>query len=161
MENEKFKSVLSRFNCYYREAEALIASECSPNALSPVLKKISSYLSYLEKLVIKLSSAEPDNKDRLKNALKEQHVKKSVFDSKVNDFLECSDVTSTEIKSLLSAPRTLRSQVSMSVTTTSSNKVALAKADKQVALLKVTYLERQLNLEREETKIKLNAIGRR
>ena len=84
MENEKFKSVLLRLNCYYREAEALIASKCSPNALSPALKKISSYLSYMEKLVIKLSSAELDYKDELENALKEQHVKKSVFDSKSN-----------------------------------------------------------------------------
>ena len=125
-----------------------------PNALSPALKKISSYLSYLEKLVIKLSSAESDDKDELENALKEQHVKKSVFDSKITEFLECSDVTSTEIKSLLSAPRTLRSQVSMSVTTTSSYKVALAKADEQVALLKLTHLERQLDIEREEAKIK-------
>ena len=70
MENEKFKSVLSRLNRYYREAEALIASECSPNALSPALKKISSYLSYLEKLVIKLSSAEPDDKRRIRKCVK-------------------------------------------------------------------------------------------
>ena len=70
------------------------------------------------------------------------------------DFLECSDVTSMEIKSLLSAPRTLRSQVSMSVTTISSYKVALAKADEQVALLKVTHLKRQLDSEREEGEIK-------
>ena len=59
-----------------------------------------------------------------------------------------------EIKSLLSAPCTLRSQVSMSVTTTSSYKVALAKADEEVALLKVTHLKRQLDLEREEHKLK-------
>ena len=32
MENEKSKSVLSRLNSYCRQAEALIASECSPNA---------------------------------------------------------------------------------------------------------------------------------
>ena len=62
----------------------------------------------MEKLVIKLSSAEPDDKDELENALKEQRVKNSVFNSKVTDFLECSDVTSTEIKSLLSTTRTLR-----------------------------------------------------
>ena len=59
---------------------------------------------------------------------------------KVTDFLECIDKTFMEIKSLLSAPRTLRPQVSMSVTTTSSYKVALAKADEQAALLKVTHL---------------------
>ena len=152
MENEKFKSVLSRLNCYYREAEALIGSECSPNVLSLALKKINSYLSYLEKLVIKLFSAEPDNKDEL-NALKER-VKNSVFNSKVTGFLECSDVTSMEIKSLLSALRTLRSQVSMSVNTTSIYNVALAKADEQVAQLKVTHLERQLDIEREEAEIK-------
>ena len=62
MENEKFKSVLLQLNCYYHEAEALITSECSPNALSPALKK---------KLVIKLSLVEPDDKDELENALKE------------------------------------------------------------------------------------------
>ena len=59
-----------------------------------------------------------------------------------------------EIKSLLSARRTLRSQVSMSLTTTSSYKVALAKADEQVALLKVTHLKRQHDLEREKAEIK-------
>ena len=109
----------------------------------------------MEKLVIKLSSAQPDDKDELEIALKEQPVKNSVFNSKVTDFLECSDVTSMEIKSLLSAPRTLRSQVSMSVTITSSYKLALAKADEQVALLKFIYLKRQLDLEREEAEIKI------
>ena len=42
----------------------------------------------------------------------------------------------------------------MSITTTSSYKVALAKTDEQVALLKVTHLKRQLDLEREEAEIK-------
>ena len=40
----------------------------------------------MEKLIIKLSSAEPDDKDELENALKEQRVKNSVFNSKVTDF---------------------------------------------------------------------------
>ena len=93
-------------------------------------------------------------KDELENASKEQHVKNSIFNSKVTGFLECNDVTSMVIKCLLSAPRTLRSQVSMSVTTTSSYKVALAKANEQVAQLKVTHLERQLDIERKKAEIK-------
>ena len=53
MDNEKVKGILSRLNHYYREADSLISRECSPDALSPALKKINSYLAYLEKLILK------------------------------------------------------------------------------------------------------------
>ena len=55
---------------------------------------------------------------------------------------------------MLSAPRTLRSQVSLSISTTSSMKMAAVKAEEQVALLKVTHLEKQLDLERQKAQIK-------
>ena len=55
---------------------------------------------------------------------------------------------------MLSAPRTLRSQVSLSISTTSSMTMAAVKAEKQVALLKVMHLEKQLDLERQEAQIK-------
>ena len=55
---------------------------------------------------------------------------------------------------MLSAPRTLRSQISLSISTTSSMKMAAVKAEEQVALLKITHLEKQLDLERQEAQIK-------
>ena len=55
---------------------------------------------------------------------------------------------------MLSASRTLRSQVSLSISTTSSMKMAAVKAEEQVALLKITHLEKQLDLERQEAQIK-------
>ena len=85
-----------------------------------------------------------NDKSELENVLKDQHVKTIEFDKKVTEFLKCNDVTSIEISSMLSAPRTLRSQVSLSISTTSSMKMAAAKAEEQVALLKVTHLEKQL-----------------
>ena len=44
----------------------------------------------MEKLVIKLSSAVPNDKDKLENALKERRVKNFVFNSKITDFLPLS-----------------------------------------------------------------------
>ena len=132
-----------------------MTDECSPNLLSPTLKKIHAYLAYLEKLVIKVSSSVDSNdKSKLENIIKHQHVKKSEFNKKVTEFLKCNDVTSIEISSMLSAPRTLRSQISLSISITSGMKMAAAKAEEQVALLKVTHLEKQLDLERQKAQIK-------
>ena len=155
MESEKIKKILSRLQHYYSEAEKLIADECSPNSLTPALKKINSYIAYLEKTIIELSnSSESSIKNKLEKTLEEQRAKRSQFDSKVTESLECNDVTSVEISSMLSVPRLLRSQRSLTITTTSSYKMAQALADEQVALLKVSHIEKQLSLEREEAEMK-------
>ena len=95
-----------------------------------------------------------NDKSELENIIKDQHIKKNEFNKKVTEFLKCNDVTSIEISSMLSAPRTLRSQISLSISITSGMKMAAAKAEEQVALLKVTHLEKQLDLERQEAQIK-------
>ena len=154
MENKIIKRVLARLDHYYCEANKLMTDECSPNLLSPTLKKIHAYLAYLEKLVIKVSSSVDSNdKSELENIIKDQHVKKNEFNKKVTEFLKCNDVTSIKISSMLSAPRTLRSQILLSISITSGMKMAAAKAEEQVALLKVTHLEKQLDLERQEAQI--------
>ena len=82
MENENIKRVLARLYHYHCEANKLMADECSPDSLSPTLKKINAYLAYLEKQVIKVSSSVDSNdKSELENLLKDQHVKKNEFDS--------------------------------------------------------------------------------
>ena len=55
---------------------------------------------------------------------------------------------------MLSAPRTLRLQISLSISATSIMTMAAVKAEEQVALLKVTHLEKQLDLESQEEQIK-------
>jgi len=158
MENDQIKKVISRLEHYYKEAEKLISEESALSLLSTPLKKINSYLVYLEKLIIKLSNSSASNesdKDKLETLFKEQQMIKSKFDSKVNDFLDCNDVTSVEKESMFSAPRTLRSQVSLTITSaSSSSKIAEAMAEEQVASLKVVHLEKQLDLERKEIELK-------
>ena len=76
MENENIKRVLARLDHYHCEANKLMTDECSPNSLSPTLKKINAYLAYLKKLFIKVSSSlDSNDKGELENILKDQHVK--------------------------------------------------------------------------------------
>ena len=127
----------------------VIADECSPSSLAPALKKINSYIAYLEKTIIELlNSSKSSIKNKLEKTLEEQRAKKSQFDSKVTKFLECNDVTSAEKSSMLSVPRLLRSPRSLTITTTSSYKMDQALADEQEALLKVLHIEKQLSLKR-------------
>ena len=55
---------------------------------------------------------------------------------------------------MLSVPRLLRLQRSLTITTTSSYKMAPVLADKHVAPLKVSHIEKQLSLEHEETELR-------
>ena len=156
IENDQFRRVLSRLEYYYCEANCVISNTLSPSKLNSILKKINSYLSYAKKLVIVyLSNTEEESvKTELKLALKEQHVKKSEFDNLAKEFLESCEVSSSDISSMLSAPRTLRSQSSFTITTTSSSKMSQAIVNEQKALLKVKHLEEQLKLDCEESALK-------
>ena len=155
MECDQFKRVLSRLELYYLEADNVISTEGSSSLLTPITSKINSYTAYLEKLFINLpTSLDPQVKSQLENALKEQHSKKSKFDSNVTEYLKCLDVPSTDIATILSAPRTLRSQKSITITTTSTYKNAQLVANEQLALLKLSHLEEQQQLEREESELK-------
>ena len=148
------KSLIT-FGTLLLKSDKLIADEASPSSFTSIISKINSYLAYLEILLIKLTNSLKDSvKIEFENAAKEQHIKKAEFDSKLAEYLKWYNVASTEISATLSVPRMLRSQASVSITTTLSFEIAQAIAQEEMTKLKISHIDEQLTLDREEAQHK-------
>ena len=86
----------------------------------------------------------------LEAMMKDEHVRKAIFDTKASEWLETFEINPKEISSIVTAPRSLRSRSARSNASSSSSVIkARAAAKLQIARLKVKQLQNQQRLQRE------------
>jgi len=116
----------------------------------------------IDKLMIKYPSCSSDTeqKKKIDDLVKEQHIKKGFFDTKVSEYVKAVDLSSKEVASVLSVPRTLRSHTSgrsrrsnshhsSSSSSTSNTLKARLLAKEEAARLKLEHVKERQCLDRE------------
>ena len=153
---KRLDEILEKLEVLYGKADQVMVRKTSTSEFISILKEINILTVELDKIAIKLlSSDEPESKNILLR-LKEQYVVKAEFDIKATDWLKSMKVSSIEIAST-SGPRTLRSNISQSATSSStrssSSSASKAKlvAKQELARLKLQHLEERLRIESEES----------
>ena len=153
---DESNSIVCKLDELYFEIDAIISQNKSTDLLKPIVKQINILSSDLDKLLINFpGTSDSTEKEEVKCFVKDQRIKRGQYDAKVTEYLQSAELSSKEIASILSVPRTLRSYTSRSRRSSSSSSasssVLLAKsvAKEETARLKLQHLKEKQRLARE------------
>ena len=161
---KRFDDLVARLHELLLEGEVIMTSEKrAPSMLKSVISSLNSVYSELERL--SLQEQNEEKRKGLMETMQKQHAAKTVFDESATAWLQRTGIE--KAASIVSAPRTLRSNIarsssqlkskgmrSNSTSTSSSFSSAKVVAKEEVARLRLKQLQEKHELERKQEEIK-------